>query len=98
MGGRHHMDAPMPGGPPYGEMDRHYDDRRPLEPDGTGMGFDNSVVMVYGLNEDKFNVEKVFNLVCLYGNVFSVSQCFLWRQERLGGEDRGLGHIDTETT
>jgi hypothetical protein len=29
--------------------------------------------MVYGLNMDKMNADRVFNLLCLYGNVFKVS-------------------------
>ena len=31
-----------------------------------------AVLMVYGLNMDKMNAERVFNLLCLYGNVFKV--------------------------
>ncbi len=32
-----------------------------------------SVLMVYGLNMDKVNCIKLFNLFCLYGNVVRVS-------------------------
>ena len=32
-----------------------------------------AVLMVYGLNMDKMNADRVFNLLCLYGNVFKVS-------------------------
>ena len=35
-----------------------------------------SVCMVYGLNSDKMNAAKIFNLFCLYGNVVRVK--FLW--------------------
>jgi heterogeneous nuclear ribonucleoprotein L len=28
--------------------------------------------MVYGLNHDKMNAERLFNLLCLYGNVIRV--------------------------
>ena len=28
-----------------------------------------SVVMVYGLEPDKFNCQRVFNLFCQYGNI-----------------------------
>jgi len=31
-----------------------------------------AVMMVYGLNHDKMNSEKLFNLLCLYGNVVRV--------------------------
>ena len=32
-----------------------------------------AVMMVYGLNNDKMNSERLFNLLCLYGNVVRVS-------------------------
>jgi len=32
-----------------------------------------AVLMVYGLNMDKVNSNKLFNLFCLYGNVVRVS-------------------------
>ena len=36
-------------------------------------GFQGSpVLMVYGLNPDKMNCDKLFNLLCLYGNVVKV--------------------------
>ena len=31
------------------------------------------VVMLYGLNPDKMNCQKLFNVLCLYGNVMKVS-------------------------
>ena len=31
-----------------------------------------AVLMVYGLNMDKMNADRLFNLLCLYGNVFKV--------------------------
>lgn len=33
------------------------------------------VLMVYGLNSDKFNCQKLFNLFTLYGNVVRVDDC-----------------------
>lgn len=33
-----------------------------------------AVMMVYGLDKDTSNTDKLFNLVCLYGNVARVSQ------------------------
>ena len=45
-------------------------------PQSSGQG---CVVMVYGLNMEKINCEKLFNLFCLYGNVVRVSashSCF----------------------
>jgi hypothetical protein len=37
---------------------------------GPGFG---PVMMVYGLNMKKFNCERLFNLLCLYGDVMKVS-------------------------
>jgi heterogeneous nuclear ribonucleoprotein L len=31
------------------------------------------VIMVYGLDKDKMNCERLFNLLCCYGNVLRVS-------------------------
>lgn len=31
------------------------------------------VLMVYGLNAEKMNCDKIFNLFCLYGNVVKVN-------------------------
>lgn len=33
-----------------------------------------SVMMVYGLNIEKVNPDKLFNIFCLYGNVIRVSR------------------------
>lgn len=33
-----------------------------------------AVMMVYGLDNDTSNTDKLFNLVCLYGNVARVGQ------------------------
>lgn len=43
---------------------------------GGGAGGDGpqegAVLMVYGLNMEKMNADRLFNLLCLYGNVFKV--------------------------
>lgn len=36
-----------------------------------------AVMMVYGLDNDTSNTDKLFNLVCLYGNVARVCN-FIW--------------------
>lgn len=36
-----------------------------------------SVMMVYGLDPEKANADKLFNLFCLYGNVLRVSVTIL---------------------
>jgi len=38
-----------------------------------GFGGDSPVLMVYGLNPDKMNCDRLFNIFCLYGNVINVS-------------------------
>lgn len=32
-----------------------------------------SVLLIYGLATGKFNCDKLFNIMCIYGNVFRVS-------------------------
>lgn len=32
-----------------------------------------SVLLIYGLASGKFNCDKLFNIMCIYGNVFRVS-------------------------
>jgi len=41
-------------------------------PNASGIPQQGAVMMVYGLNHDKMNSEKLFNLLCLYGNVVRV--------------------------
>jgi hypothetical protein len=36
-----------------------------------------SVMMVYGLDPEKSNADKLFNIFCLYGNVLRVSEFFI---------------------
>ena len=51
----------------FGPPGRYSD--QSMGPQSSGQG---CVVMVYGLNMDKMNCDKVFNLFCLYGNVVRV--------------------------
>ena len=37
------------------------------------LGGTGCVLMVYGLNAEKMNCERIFNLFCLYGNVVKVN-------------------------
>lgn len=55
--------GPMMQQPPFGEM--------PM-PDGCGMGMENSVICIYGLDQEKINCDKLFNLLCQYGNVVRI--------------------------
>uniref|UniRef100_A0A915L1A5 RRM domain-containing protein n=1 Tax=Romanomermis culicivorax TaxID=13658 RepID=A0A915L1A5_ROMCU len=52
------------GGPPHHSMNRNYD--------GDGGYNDSCVVMVYGIDQEKWNCDKLFNLLCVYGNVFRI--------------------------
>ncbi|KAK0402353.1 hypothetical protein QR680_016287 [Steinernema hermaphroditum] len=53
----------------YDRYDRRYEDDRYGPPGG---GSENSVVMVYGIDHDKFNCDKLFNILCLYGNCLRI--------------------------
>lgn len=44
---------------------------------GGGMLQQGSVLMVYGLNAEKMDCQRLFNLFCLYGNVVRVSIIFM---------------------
>ena len=73
-GPMHGGGMPRGGGPPRGPPRgppapmSEYDDGR----GGGGMLQQGSVLMVYGLNSQKMNCERLFNLFCLYGNVVRV--------------------------
>jgi len=60
---------PRGGGPPRGPMPQmsNFEDDR-----SGGMLQQGSVMMVYGLNAEKMNCQRLFNLFCLYGNVVRV--------------------------
>lgn len=45
----------------------------PVQPGGTQQG---AVLMVYGLNHQIMNCERLFNLLCQYGNVVRVRHLF----------------------
>ena len=49
---------------------------RASAPNAPGMLQQGSVLMVYGLNMEKTNCTRLFNLFCLYGNVVRVSFFF----------------------
>ena len=74
--GRGMPDDHFRGGPrdaPYGRgPESRFRGAGDQEPLTCGMGQDGAVLMMYGLNE-RFNCQKVFNLLCLYGNVVRVS-------------------------
>jgi len=62
---------PRGGGPmrgPMPPMSNFEDDRS----GSGGMLQQGSVLMVYGLNAEKMNCQRLFNLFCLYGNVVRV--------------------------
>ena len=63
-------DGPYGRGPPGPDSYRGAGDQGPLS---AGMGQNGSVLMCYGLNMEKINCQKLFNLFCLYGNVVRVS-------------------------
>ena len=63
--GRRNMRAQSPPAGFY-DVENNYD----MSPYHQPMG--NSVLMVYGLDPNKANPDKVFNLMCLYGNVLRV--------------------------
>jgi len=60
---------PRGGGPPRGPppMSEFGQEHGP-----GGMLQQGSVLMVYGLNAEKMNCQKLFNMFCLYGNVVRV--------------------------
>lgn len=41
-------------------------------PPGAGGEQPGCVLMVYGLNMDRMNCSRLFNLLCLYGNILRV--------------------------
>uniref|UniRef100_A0A915IQX1 RRM domain-containing protein n=1 Tax=Romanomermis culicivorax TaxID=13658 RepID=A0A915IQX1_ROMCU len=55
------------GAPPMGPMDG-----LPPQADGMGFGVENSVICLYGLEQEKVNCNKLFNLLCQYGNVVRI--------------------------
>ncbi|VDP13188.1 unnamed protein product [Soboliphyme baturini] len=55
-------------GPPVGRMGYGGPGMMP----GTSPGYGGPVVMVYGIDQEKWNCDKLFNLMCLYGNVLRI--------------------------
>jgi heterogeneous nuclear ribonucleoprotein L len=63
-------DRPQPRGQPYGgAMDY---DNMGGDQEGGAMYQQGAVLMVYGLNHEKMNCQRLFNLFCLYGNVVRI--------------------------
>ncbi|XP_054282546.1 heterogeneous nuclear ribonucleoprotein L-like isoform X2 [Macrosteles quadrilineatus] len=61
-----HPGPPAPRGPGYGLL-------TPTgPPNGTQTSGGGCVMMVYGLDKDKVNPDKLFNIFCLYGNVIKI--------------------------
>lgn len=52
-----------------------------------GLPQQGAVLMVYGLNKDKMNADRIFNLLCLYGNIVRVSAHLLFRYTSLAGNN-----------
>ncbi|KAL1416614.1 hypothetical protein MTO96_027825 [Rhipicephalus appendiculatus] len=59
-----------------------------------------SVLMVYGLNSEKMNAEKLFNLLCLYGNVVRIKflkskdGCAMVQMGDPLAVERAVGHLN----
>lgn len=60
-----HPGPPAPRGSGYGLL-------TPTGPPNGTQANGGCVMMVYGLDKDKVNAEKLFNIFCLYGNVIKV--------------------------
>ena len=86
------FNGPTPYAEPYVErygIKSDFGGREPLHPTPPRPGYvptlgqtpptstQGSVMMVYGLQPDKVNTDKLFNLFCLYGNVTKVLSNFL---------------------
>ncbi|XP_064484874.1 heterogeneous nuclear ribonucleoprotein L-like isoform X2 [Ornithodoros turicata] len=67
------------------------------QPTGPHQG---SVLMVYGLNSEKMNAERLFNLLCLYGNVVRVKflkskdGCAMVQMGDPLAVERAVGHLN----
>ncbi|XP_037500916.1 heterogeneous nuclear ribonucleoprotein L isoform X1 [Rhipicephalus sanguineus] len=101
------------GGPPNGPPQDRYGGPPHDGRDGPnyGMGAANaspqaagphqgSVLMVYGLNSEKMNAEKLFNLLCLYGNVVRIKflkskdGCAMVQMGDPLAVERAVGHLN----
>lgn len=54
-------------------------------------------MMVYGLQPDKVNTDKLFNLFCLYGNVTKVYDTVWLQFRRASTCSRSLSHRGAST-
>ncbi|KAH6926840.1 hypothetical protein HPB50_022566 [Hyalomma asiaticum] len=101
------------GGPPNGPPQDRYGGPPHDGRDGPnyGMGAANaspqaagphqgSVLMVYGLNSEKMNADKLFNLLCLYGNVVRIKflkskdGCAMVQMGDPLAVERAVGHLN----
>lgn len=57
--------------PPGGARGPGFGPGGPMSPPGGNQ--QGAVMMAYGLNHEKMNCDKLFNILCLYGNVARVS-------------------------
>ena len=51
-----------------------YSAQREVVPAGPTAYSQSPVVMIYGLKPEKMNCKKLFNVLCLYGNVMKVRE------------------------
>ncbi|KAG0414249.1 hypothetical protein HPB47_008596 [Ixodes persulcatus] len=69
----------------------------PTRPQAAGP-YQGSLLIVYGLNSDKMNAEKLFNLFCLYGNIVNINfsknkmGCIMVQMEDRLAKERAVGH------
>lgn len=63
---------PMRNHDPYGPPPSNFSDGGSQAGGPPGLYQQGSVLMVYGLDADKMNCQRVFNLFCLYGNVVRI--------------------------
>lgn len=62
------------GPPPVSPRGPGYGPGGPMNaPGGNQQG---AVMMAYGLSHEKMNCDKLFNILCLYGNIVRVSKIF----------------------
>lgn len=63
------------GPPPVSPRGPGYGPGGPMNPPGGSQ--QGAVMMAYGLSHEKMNCDKLFNVLCLYGNIVRVSNTFV---------------------
>ena len=58
----------------YPQQYNHMQDQQALQPLPPNAPSHSGIVMVYNINLDKMNCEKLFNLMCPFGNIFKVGE------------------------